>query len=322
MGSRISPRQVEAGIWTTQPRRVLHHQLRIARPFHVLEARVAGFQVAEAFRSWGRDAIAPSHIVNFALDGGFLSRVFPGVPLTTVIHDDFEAQSRLPFHGHITVALRETCRASDRVLAVSAPLVERLSEWCRSELLLPWAQGPYKPPIQSADRRDVLLFWGYVDNALDLDVLRAVSSAASLGSRRREVMLVGPTQTKGARARIARALGGCGNVSIKDPTSLDDLPLDRVLCALLPYRRSRAVDSVTLANKSMQLLCKGLPLAISGMPRFLQRPFIVRLDGPKGPGEALERCEAGFQAWQPAIREFCEWNSAARALELVQPPAR
>jgi hypothetical protein len=104
------------------------------------------------------------------------------------------------------------------------------------------------------------------------------------------------------------------NITIQDRTSLDELPLDRVLAAILPYRKSRAVDSVTLANKSMQLLARGIPLAISAMPAFLQKPFIVRLDGIGGIDAALNECETSAGDWQSEIRAFCEQNSPLSVL--------
>jgi hypothetical protein len=77
------------------------------------------------------------------------------------------------------------------------------------------------------------------------------------------------------------------------------------------------VRSVTLANKSMQLLARGLPLLISSMPEFVQKPFILRLDGEAPITTVLERCRAGFLGWQPGIREFVESNSPASRLKAL-----
>ncbi|MBL9140729.1 MAG: hypothetical protein JNK53_02580, partial [Phycisphaerae bacterium] len=130
------------------------------------------------------------------------------------------------------------------------------------------------------------------------------------------------TQGNG-RAPVVAGLAGCPNIAIHERTDLDDLPLDRTLAALLPYRRSKAVDSVTLANKSMQLLARGLPLLISGMPAFIQRPFIKRLDGPGGPGPAVDECVQSFNAWQPAIEAFVGENTPESRMKLLGlEPAR
>jgi hypothetical protein len=308
------PREVEPGIWVARPPRPIHPQLRIATALHHVDAWFVSRAIREVVGSWS--AGSGFSIFNFAHDGWWLRAAFPDRRITTIIHDDFEAQSRLPWHGHITWVLRRTCLASDRVLAVSQPLVERLSGWCSPELFLPWAVEPYVRPARSPDRRD-LLFWGYVDNALDMSLV--IDVAADIGRRSSpgRLLLVGPTQTRGVRPRIAREIASIANIELHGPSQLDSLPLETVLAAVLPYRRSRALDSVTLANKSMQLISRGLPLAISGMPRFMELPFVVRLDGPLGIPGCIDACIAGFWQWQDAMREFCERNAPRTRLEAL-----
>ena len=308
----VGPTMVEPGIWIARPTRLMHHQIRLMPLMHKVEAVHASSQCRQAIKRWCGDA--DYAIVNFALDGWFLRDAFPKHRIVTVIHDDFEAQSRLPFQAHITWPLERTCRLSNDVLAVSIPLADRLSSWCTPRLLLPWAVDRYRAPTKSARRRDVLLFWGTVDNAIDLNMVKALSARLLATRPSARVMLVGPTQTSGARHRIVRELSDCGNVTIHGPTNLDDLPLDRVLAGILPYRRSPAVACVTLANKSMQILARGIPLAISAMPAFLQKPFVVRLDGAGGIDEALDECERSTSNWQPGIIEFCAENDPASAL--------
>lgn len=311
-GPPVGPALVEPGIWLARPTRLMHHQIRLMPSMHRIEAGHASAQCTQAVDRWC--GAAEHTIVNFALDGWFLRDAFPKNRIVTVIHDDFEAQSRLPFRGHITWPLARTCRMSNDVFAVSVPLVERLSSWCAPQLLLPWAVDRYRPPTNSAMKRDVLLFWGTIDNAIDLNMVKALSARLLATRPAAHIMLVGPTQTAGARDRIVQELSPCANLTIHGRTNLDDLPLERVLAGILPYRRSPAVDCVTLANKSMQILARGIPLAISAMPAFLQKPFIVRLDGAGGIDEALNQCEASALRWQPAICEFCAENDPASAL--------
>ena len=128
---------------------------------------------------------------------------------------------------------------------------------------------------------------------------------------------VGPTQTRSARPRIARRLAAIPNAELRDASPLESLPLGSIFAGILPYRRSPALDAVTMANKSMQLIARGLPLAISGMPRFIDLPFVVRLDGPQGIAAALDACAAGFGPWQGAMREFCERNAPSTRLEAL-----
>jgi len=315
LGAPELPREGENGIWTARPRRLVHHQLRVLPIQHGIQAWHASRQMRRVFSQWQG---APfESVLNFAHDGWFLRGIFPEAQISTIIHDDFEAQSRLPFAAHIAWDLRRTCQASNRVFAVSEALVDRLGAWCRAQLLLPWATEPYVAPFRGSAVRDHLLFWGYVDMALDLEVIRGAAAALAARFSNGRVLLVGPTQTRGARSRIKRGLASAANVDVLDPCALADLPLERVLAALLPYRRSKAVDGVTLANKSMRLLSRGLPLLISGMPRYLAREFVVRVDDAGGAAGAIERCIAGFWEWQPGIRQFCMENDGDAAFSTL-----
>ena len=285
---------------------------------HRLNAALLVPQLLEGCAAWTSQG--PDAVVNFMPDAFFVSNAFRGRRGITILHADFEAQSRLPFHGHITWALERTCRASDRVFAVSVPLCRRLSAFCAPELFLPWAVDEYRAPTTPASGRDTLLFWGYVDTAIDLAVVRRLSE--SLAARRPgwRLLFVGPTQTRGARNRIAAAFAPMANVELRDPGVLADLPIHRTLAAVLPYRRSPAQDSVTLANKSMQLLARGLPLLVSAMPNFLEADFVFRLDGPGGVDQAVDDCRAAFDRVQPAIRSFLEDQSPASRLRQIGVP--
>jgi hypothetical protein len=207
---------------------------------------------------------------------------------------------------------------SDEVFAVSTPLQERLRAWCSPGLLLPWSVVPYRAPHADTARRDTLLFWGYVDTAIDLAVVRALGRHLLERRPGWRVLLVGPTQGRGrGRRGVQDGVADLANVEIHPRTELDALPLDRTLAALAPYRRFPAQDAVTLANKSMQLFARGLPLLISGMPAYIQRPFIRRLDGPGGPAAAIEECERNFNDWQPLIRAFVEENGPESRMRLL-----
>lgn len=300
-------------------RNLLHHQLRVIPALQRLNARFVRRDLRAAARRAGLSGTP--EVINFAHDYWFLRDVFPGSRITTIIHDDFEAQSRLPFRSHITWSLRRTCLASDRVFAVSEPLRKRLSHWCDAGLLLPWAIEPYRSPQVGAKDRRTLLFWGHVDTALDPDVVRALSESLARRGPAWELLIVGPTASH-RREQVVAPLRSLPNVRIMDRTPLDRLPMDRVLAAVLPYRNTPAINAVSLANKSMQLLAHGLPLVVSGMPNFIDLPFVVRLSDCGGPDSAVDRCLASFDAWQRDIEEFMAANGPeARLRQLGIAPA-
>jgi hypothetical protein len=308
-----APREIEPGIRLVSSRQLLHHQLRITDPLQRANER---FVLSEIRRSLPAD-IDPHRctVINFRYEYGFVRAGFPGCPMHTIIHDNFEAQCRLPWRGHITRALAETCRASDRVFVVSTPLQRRLSEWCSPELFLPWSVERYQSPSPDMTPRRDLAFWGYVDTAVDLGIVRRLAAALRERGEGGRVLLIGPTEKAHRRRRIMADLAGESNVEVQPRTDLDRLPLDRLLGAILPYVDSESVRSVTLANKSMQLLARGLPLLISSMPEFVRKPFILRLDGEEPIPAVLDHCRAGFMGWQREIEAFVLENSPESRLK-------
>ena len=321
-GPMASGMQVRAGdrpgLNVVSRRELLHRQLRV---LPILDRMNASF-VERELRSAATLLGLPDgvRIVNFASDYWFLRRTFPGSRITTIIHDDFEALCRLPYRGHVTEALRRTCLEIDDVRAVSEPLRRRLSQWCNAELFLPWSIVPYRAPA-AAQCRDTLLFWGCIDRSLDVELIARLSTHLAQTRPSWRIELVGPTASR-RRGSVIAPLSALGNVAIRGQTDLDDLPMDRCAAAIMPYRSTPIVNAVTLANKSMQLLARGMPLLISAMPSFVQEPFVFRLDGPGGIEHGIRACEASFDAVKPVIRAFLAANSpASRLRQLGVEPA-
>jgi glycosyltransferase involved in cell wall biosynthesis len=284
---------------------LLHHQLRVVPPLHAINSWFVRRQIAEFLRTISAEEVT---IINFNYDYYFLRELFPSKRIVTIINDDFEAQSRLPICGHITWALRRTCLMSDAVFAVSLPLVSRLSQWSNAVLFLPWSSMQYTAPRENISGRTRLLFWGFIDNRLDLDMLDRVAKDLARRGPQWELLLVGPTQGRGREAAV-RSMARHTNVRILDSHRLDQLPLDTILASVIPYLTPAAMDAVTLPNKAMQLLAHGLPLLISGMPAFIEAPFVRRLDGEESPATVIDSCIADFNALQPTIAKFLGDNT-------------
>jgi len=295
-------RHVSENLSLVGTKSLLHPQLRIAPPLawanSAFSAAVYRARIAQL--GWPSDAT----IINFMHDGSFLRRVFPSQRLITLIHDDFEAQSHLPWFGHVTRALRATCKVSDQVLAVSTPLVDRLQEWTNCDLFLPWAVRAYSAPVVPVVHRTTLLFWGSVDTAIDLSVVRRLSAECVRRGPQWQLLFVGPTERSDRRRLMHDALGSLPQVRIQEATPLAELPMDSVLGAIIPYGGAPHTRAITMANKTLQLLSWGLPLVIAGMPSFVQQPFIVRVDANADIRAAIDRVQAEFSNWQPAIESF------------------
>jgi hypothetical protein len=309
-----APRTGAPGITVARHHELIHHKLRLLPLAHHLNAAVVVSSLRAAARRgvFGKDAV----VVNFNYDYCFLRRVFPGQRLITMINDDFVSTALFGIEAPLRWALARTCRDSDRVLTVSAPLQEQLAPYCRAELFLPWADQPYAAPDAGASR-DTLLFWGFINNKVDFALLRAMSEQFAGTRPNLKLMLVGPVE-QGVDEQLS-ALRARGNVEVLPATSLDRLPLGRVLAGLIPYRAGVAeIEAIALPNKALQLLARGLPLLIAGMPRFIREPFVFRLDD--GPVAAvLDRVAARFGDLQTDIREFVAANcERARLTQFLQ----
>ena len=245
-------------------------------------------------------------IINFNYDAFWIRSLFPGLPIITIINDDFEALGRLPLRRHLTWVLMHTCAMSNRVLVVSEPLRQRLSRWCDPELFLPWAANPYHVPEPSS-QRNVLLFWGYINERLDGAALQACLAALEHTGLR--LRFVGPLDTDGRQ--LQRQLGSNSMVEWRPACSFADLDTSDCVAALIPYQIDcPGVEAIQLSNKALRLLSRGLPLITSAMPNFHRAPFVLPYGTAAHPGliDAALAAQSRFESLQPAIADFVAAN--------------
>jgi len=294
-------------------RELFHHQLRVIPLLHRVNTYYMQFELVRTgiLKSIDDDMI----IINFNYDYYFLRTMFPRQKIVTIINDDFEAVSKFPSPSHIAWALEQTCRMSNKVLAVSFPLQERLASWCNPEIFLPWTETPYILPTRKT-ARNTLLYWGYVDKKLDFDFVYNIASKVAKVGLNWRFLFVGP-QHQSVKGSIAK-LSELHNITFQDTTTLNSLPLDKIFCSIIPYwKYERSVPAISLPNKSVQLLARGLPLLVSGMPNFIRRSFIFQIN-EKDFVEKVEMCRMNFWYLQPKIKDFVKLNSPlARLSQLL-----
>ncbi len=292
-------------------RQTLHHKLRLNNLLHYVNA---AFEKQEILTYIGLLKIGRADvIVNFNYDYFFLREMFPEQKLITIINDDFWSRAIAGYERPLKSALAMTCKTSDVVLAVSPPLAKQLETFCDPVLFYPWADIPYKAPASEASR-NTLLFWGYINSKVDLDYVKHLVELIQRQRQDIKVLFVGPT------TRASKRL-----VALKDhpvleyhPTArLDELPLDRVFAGFIPNRSGVTEnDAIVLPNRALQLFARGLPVAITGMPHFLQHPFVFRLgNGLNTDLATLREVQHSFFALQPAVEAFVQANSAEHRLQ-------
>jgi hypothetical protein len=302
------------GLTLLSPSEWLHHQLRLLPLLHRINAWIARRDLRK--RLAFIDQPPPDLIINFNYDAFWLRSLFPDQPILTIINDDFEALSRLPVRRHLTWALKRTCRISSRVLTVSEPLRQRLAQWCEPQLFLPWSADPYQVPACSA-QRNVLLFWGYINDRMDVRALQACLPELERAGLR--LRFVGPLDSDGLH--LQRQLGSSNAVEWHPACSFDALDTSDCLAALIPYRLDcPGVEAIQLSNKALQLLSRGLPLITSAMPHFHRAPFVVPYGTSAQPSlvDVALVVQRSFSSLQPAIAEFVAANGPeARLRQLL-----
>ena len=254
-------------------------------------------------------------VINFNYDSYFIKSIFKSTRIVTIINDDFWTKS-LPFTGYyLKYKLKLTCLVSDRVLSVSIPLNLMLSAYCKPLLFLPWTATAYLSPLNSD--RNVLLFWGYINSRLNMRLIELILKENLSQSIQIKIRFVGPIE-KRMKRRLIDLQKRFGSVEIFESQNLESLYTHDVLAALIPYRTGNSTDDVTtLPNKALHLLSKGLPLLISGMPFFIQEPFVYRTNSHSFSFSLIDLIRMDFFRIQADIQRYLSLNTAELRYRLL-----
>lgn len=301
---------IEPGLRVVRTAQLIHHQLRIAS---FLRAVNAAFEVREIRKVLREVDSEGAVIINFNYDYYFLREIFPRHKIISVINDDFVAQAKLLNGRHALKVLAKTSAMSDAVLVVSYPLADQVRPWCSPHLFFPWSDVDFKAP-DTASNRQAVLIWAHIDRRLDFDLLAEASKL------RPDIKfhIVGPV-ADGVRTRVEALRVSSPNFIFQDFGKLGELPLDSYFCSAIPYVKGvKDIEAVTLSNKTLQLLARGLPIVTHGMPSFYEHQAIVKSDSVEEFVAGLDFCREGFGELQPEIESLVAKNQAANRFEQLQ----
>ena len=290
------------GLEVVTTKQFLHHQLRITAPLRFINGLFEKWSIKRKISSQLRkDAV----IVNFNYDYVFLRSIFQHNKIVTVINDDFVAQAKFGNGEHVKFALAKTCGFSDAVLTVSYPLMEQLAPWCKPVLFLPWADSPYLPP-NPGSLRNAVLVWASINDVIDYELLRSVSKECPTVI----FYLVGPVSGF-AKTLVPNLCAQSVNIVYFPPSDLDFLPLDKFFAGLMPYKADvPSTEAVTLANKSLRLMSRGLPLIVHGMPHFFKHEAIFPCVDKNQLAAAIKYCATDFFKLQESIKNLVSTNTS------------
>ena len=282
---------------TTQ---LIHHQFRFFESLSKFNAITESFSISRALEKY---SVTPNDIVlNFNYDYYFLRDLFPKNQIFTIINDDFVAQSKF-FNGrHVKRHLSRVCSISNAVLTVSEPLKKQLSEWSIPILFLPWSETDYTAPI--VKEKNSLLIWASINKIIDCNLLDRLAKKFKLVN----FSLIGPTSAD-FKKEIDILISNNNNITLSPPQSLNEINFNHYFASILPYKRGNpSTEAVTLANKSLRLMSKGLPLIVHGMPHFLEHKAIFKCSNFEDVCHAIENTLANFWGLQGDIKNLVDQN--------------
>lgn len=285
-----------------QSHQIIHHQLRLFTPIKKINEYVE----CKSIKNTSSDISSNDVIINFNYDYSFLRLLFPNNKIITVINDDFIGQARFHKGRHVLKSLSRTLADSNMTLTVSYPLLNQAKQFTHDvQLFLPWAMESYVSPKDTI--RDSVLLWSYLDYKIDIKLLDFVLSAHPYYS----FDIVGPASNK-TKKLLEKLQIKHKNLNIFPSRKLNELRLDQYFCSILPYRTGiKHVEAVTAANKTFQLLSKGLPLITYGMPNFLEHDSIFKSNNYLEFSEYIIIANEKFYELQPSISKLIEENSAS-----------
>lgn len=288
-------------------RQLIHHKLRVFSFFKNINAEYEKKQIKSICNAI--DVNKNDVVVNFNYDYYFIREIFENNKIITIINDDFWSTAIGGYQNPLRMVLAKTVLNSDHVLTVSRPLANQLKEYCTPKLFYPWADKSYHQPRRDT-KRSVLLFWGYVTGRLDYDYIRLLADAIYSRDYSYRIMIVGPIIQD---CKKIRDLKSHPCVMLKDSMQLCDMQMDDVLCGFIPYKSGvPSIDVISLPNKTLQLLARGIPQLISGMPNFIKKPFVFRLSNDICIDlKKIQNIESEFSSLQKDIEEFVMENTAA-----------
>lgn len=309
-GFNSSIKTIEAGLRTARTCELIHHQLRVIPILGALNALLEKGEIRKALSGVDSEGAV---IVNFNYDYYFLREIFPRHKILTVINDDFVAQAKFFDGKHVLKTLAKTCSMSDSVLVVSYPLADQVRPWCDPQLFFPWSDVGYKVS-QGMKKRDGILVWAHINRRIDFQLLKEAAA-------RRPGMkfhIVGPVAENG-RAGVEMLRSFSPNFSFKDFGKLGELPLDEYFCSAIPYMKGvKDIEAVTMSNKTLQLLARGMPIVTHGMPYFYRHDAIVNSDTVDAFVSGLDFCQSKFEELQPSIERLVSENQAVNRFEQLQ----
>ena len=288
----------------------------------------------------GGSNIPPDLIINFNYDYYFLKNLFPNAPIATIINDDFEVKAKFWMKRSARDQIRQTCMNSDIVLTVSYPLLKKMKKYNKNTyLFFPWAEKLYQKPQSfssisthllplsttverglggeeerksEGDMREVVLYYGYINNKLDWKII------TNLAQAKIKLRFIGPV-AKNVRKQI-RYLLNFKNFELLPSCDIQNIDFDDVCCSIIPYDLNfKNNHSITVSNRIFNLLSYGIPIVNADLKYLIDAPqnIIRKCSSLEEYMEAINFLKNNFSLVQADIKNFLKGHYEANRYQFL-----
>lgn len=273
----------------------LHHQLR---PFKFL-VYINNIIMKSLIKRNTKDK-AIDIVINFNYDYDFLKDIFPNQKIITIINDDFVAQAKPWMTKSIARQLENTCKNSDILFTIHYSQYRELKSFNKhTYILFPWAGNKYILPLNVKKNRDVVLFWGFIDQRVDWTLIN------TLLHNNIKIRFIGHVLR-----RIKHKIKECeryDNFELHNPTPIEEVTFTDVCCSIIPYNVNiKGVKAISISNRTFQLLSYGIPIVHTALPDLIEAPnnVITKCNNSKDFIDAIEYFQKYFYLSQKDIEIF------------------
>jgi hypothetical protein len=286
-----------------QHNELLHHQLRPIKLLQLINGAYCEHQIIKLTYKIS----PPDLIINFNYDYYFLRNIFPTVPLITLLNDDFVSMAKLWMKREANRVINHTLAYSDHILTVSSYTKEDLYPGENISLFLPWCEHVYKKPIHTKERNTVL-YYGHINfDRINWSIFKNIVEKTNYNYR-----IVGPIEK--TPNNLFKQLINNNRVELVGPEDINELDTSNVFCSLVTYNINHpAMYDLTMNNRIMRLLPKGIPTVISKMPYFIpvSKDVIWKADSVIDFIGGINYFHENFMSAQQSIEKFVSKNSAS-----------
>jgi len=289
----------------------LHHQLRPGKYTQIVNGLFCKKNIRKAIK----DLPLPDVIINFNYDYYFLREIFPQITIVTLLNDDFVGSAKQWMKKESNRVLLKTIEMSDKTITVSNYIKDYLYPKKNISLFLPWSETGYHKPLEKKERKTILYF-GYINSKrIDLPLLEKIINCTDYNFN-----IIGYLEEK--PSKILKSIFNNKRVKFLGPMNIESINFEEIFCSIVPYNILHPhAKTITLNNRTFQLLSRGIPQVIIKLPYLLNidKEIVWQADTTNNFIDGIQYFQRNFYKVQKPIEKFVNANDLkTRTEELMR----